>query len=45
MNQNAKPGALSYTGLFVVAGVVEISNFDLVKNLAEVVEYVKAINR
>ena len=41
---NKKPGALSYTGLLVVAGVDEISNFDLVWDLAEVVDYLKYNN-
>ena len=35
---NKKPGALSYTGLLVVDKVIEISNLNLVKDLAEVNE-------
>jgi len=35
---NKKPGALSYTGLLVVAYRFEISNLNLVRDLAEVVE-------
>lgn len=35
---NKKPGALSYTGLLVVAGVGETSNFELLKDILSVIE-------
>ncbi len=37
---NKKPGALSYTGLLVVAGVDEISNFELLRNLKKIVDFI-----
>jgi hypothetical protein len=33
---NKKPGAPSYTGLFVVDKVIEISNLDLVKSISDI---------
>jgi len=36
---NKKPGALSSTGLLVVAGTGEISNIEFLKDLSEVVDY------
>jgi hypothetical protein len=42
---NKKPGALSYTGLLVVDKRVEISNLELMKDLTEVVDYVKYMNK
>jgi len=36
---NKKPGALSYTGLLVVDYMIEISNLDLVRDLAEITDY------
>ena len=40
---NKKPGALSYTGLLVVAGIDEISNFELLKDIETVVDYLSYI--
>ena len=38
-----KTGELSYTGFLVLAGVDEISNFDLLKDLAEVVDFLTTL--
>ena len=43
MGTNKKPGALSYTGLLVVDYVIEISNLNLVKDMAAVVNFEEVI--